>query len=70
MMRANVYILSSFLQLSLPGRKIKISFLEKLNRKDLGPEDTRHCEVLAENEDELQVCIVNDGIPSDPYFVQ
>lgn len=64
-----MYILSSFLQLSFPGRKIKISFLEKLNGKDLGPKDTRHCEVVAENEDELQVGIVTGGIPSDPYFV-
>lgn len=30
---------------------------------------TRHYEVLAEDEDELEVCTVNSGILSDLYFV-
>lgn len=66
---ANVYILSSFLQLSSPGRKIEGRFLEKLNGKDTGLEDTRKLEALAENEGELEGCIVNSGIPLDLCFV-
>lgn len=65
---ANVYILSSFLQCSSPGRKIKGCFLEKPNGKDSGLKDIRNYEVLAEKEDELKVCRVN-GIPLDPYVV-
>lgn len=64
-----LHILSSFLQLSSLDRGIKGCFLGKLNGKDQGLKDPRNYELWPENEDDLEVCTGNSGIPSDLCLV-